>query len=140
MDQVKETELFRGPADIESISRVMEAVREYLTAGGIPKEDKIKLLVAADELYANICSYSGAREAAVRCVLAEDGAGLIFEDDGIPYNPLERPEPDVTLGAEERKIGGLGIYMVRKTMDEVKYEHVDGKNRLMIIKKKNILN
>jgi anti-sigma regulatory factor (Ser/Thr protein kinase) len=59
---------------------------------------------------------------------------LTFTDGGVPYNPLIKPDPDVTLSAVERPIGGLGIYMVKKSMDEVTYEHTGGKNILTIKK------
>ena len=58
-----------------------------------------------------------------------------FIDGGKPYDPLKREDPDITLSAEERKIGGLGIYMVKQSMDEIYYEYRDGKNILTIIKK-----
>ena len=60
---------------------------------------------------------------------------LTFTDDGIPYDPLQAAEPDVSLGADERPIGGLGIFLVRKTMDEVRYAYRDGQNVLSIRKK-----
>ena len=59
---------------------------------------------------------------------------LVFIDRGIPYNPLENKDPDVTLDIEERKIGGLGIFLVKEMMDEVLYEYVDGQNILKLIK------
>ena len=62
-------------------------------------------------------------------------AGIEFRDRGIPFDPLARPDPDVTLSAEERGIGGLGIYMVKKTMDEVLYRRENGENVLTIRKK-----
>ena len=58
-----------------------------------------------------------------------------FQDEGTPYNPLEKPDPDITLAAEEREIGGLGIYMVKKSMDDVTYQYKDGKNILTLMKK-----
>jgi len=60
---------------------------------------------------------------------------VVFEDSGTPYNPLQKPDPDVTLSSEERQIGGLGVYMVKKSMDEMTYEYEDGKNILTIVKK-----
>ena len=57
-----------------------------------------------------------------------------FQDSGTPYDPLSVKEPDVTLSAEKRKLGGLGIFIVRKTMDDVSYEHRDGKNVLRVLK------
>ena len=61
-------------------------------------------------------------------------AVITFTDSGIPYDPLSRPDPDVTLSAEERQIGGLGIFMVKKSMDDIWYEYRDGHNVLTIVK------
>ena len=59
---------------------------------------------------------------------------LIFEDDGMPYNPLQKVDPDVNAPMSEREVGGLGIYLVKKRMDRVAYEYIDGKNRLTLVK------
>lgn len=59
---------------------------------------------------------------------------LIFSDSGVRYNPLEKPDPDITLGVQEREIGGLGIYMVKRIMDELSYRYEDGKNILTMVK------
>ena len=78
----------------------------------------------------------GKGNAVVRVELSEDPAAvtITFIDHGIPYDPTAKEDPDVTLSAEEREIGGLGIYMTKKTMDEVRYEYKDGQNRLTLIK------
>ncbi len=128
------SEIFRGAAELGELPRVMEAVENFLEAAGAARECRTPILVAADELYSNICKYSGAGETSVFCGMSRTGIKIVFEDDGIPYDPLKQAEPDVTLGVEERKIGGLGIYMVRKSMDKMCYEYADGKNRLTIIK------
>ena len=60
---------------------------------------------------------------------------MTFEDEGVYYNPLEKEDPDVSLSVEEREIGGLGIFMVKKSMDKMEYEYTDGKNVLTITKK-----
>ena len=60
---------------------------------------------------------------------------ISFADKGVMYDPLKKEDPDVTLSAEERDIGGLGIFMVKKTMDEMKYEYKNGENNLTLIKK-----
>ena len=65
----------------------------------------------------------------------DPAAKLTFIDEGVEYDPLKKTDPDVTLSAAERPIGGLGIYMVKKTMDEVKYRYEDGENILTIRKK-----
>lgn len=60
---------------------------------------------------------------------------LTFIDSGVPYDPLEKGDPDVTLSAEERKVGGLGIYMVKKSVDDIRYEYRDGQNIVTVFKR-----
>ena len=82
--------------------------------------------IAVEEIFTNIAryAYTPGEGSAVIGVLAEPGrAEITFSDTGMPYNPLLREDPDVTLAAEEREIGGLGIFMVKKTMDEMRYEY-----------------
>ncbi|MBO7253018.1 MAG: ATP-binding protein, partial [Oscillospiraceae bacterium] len=62
-----------------------------------------------------------------------DKITLVFKDDGKPYNPLEAEEPDITAGIEERNIGGLGLFMVKKMAEQVNYEYRDGKNRMTVV-------
>ncbi|MDE7251668.1 MAG: ATP-binding protein [Acetatifactor sp.] len=130
-------EIYAGKPNIDSMPQVLEAVERYLIEGNVAEGDRAKLLVAVDELYSNLCIHSGARNVEIRCGLDDSQVGMIFVDNGIPYNPLEREEPDVTLPAGERPPGGLGIYLVRKTMDKVSYEYIEGKNCLTIVKKIN---
>ena len=79
---------------------------------------------------------SGTGDAVISLRRTEDprAVEITFTDSGIPYDPLAKADPDVTLSAEERQIGGLGIYMVKKSMDEMKYRYEDGKNILTIRK------
>ena len=76
--------------------------------------------------------YSHARQAQLRLTRLGDMVMLSFSDDGIPYNPLQAPVPDVTLSAEEREVGGLGIFMVRKLMSQVDYQYKDNRNCLTL--------
>lgn len=99
----------------------------------------IKAQLAMDEILSNICYYSGAKMLTVGCAAEKGRIRLFFEDDGIPFNPLERPDPDVTLPIESRTKGGLGIYLVKQQMDEVVYEYVDGKNRLTLLKNSEVM-
>ena len=97
--------------------------------------------IAIDELFGNIAHYAYNPEvgnATVRVEVSEDPLAVIvtFIDNGIPYDPLRKDDPDITLSAEEREIGGLGIYLVKKSMDEISYEYKNGQNILKI--KKNI--
>ena len=100
----------------------------------------MEISVAAEEVYVNIASYAYAPDtgtATIRMACTEDPAAvtLTFLDSGIPFNPLEREDPDLSLPVEEREIGGLGILMVKKTMDEAHYERVDGQNILTLTKR-----
>ena len=103
---------------------------------------KEQIDIAVEEIYVNIANYayqSGTGQATICMETAKDsGMAIIrFINSGIPFNPMERKDPDVTLSAEERNIGGLGIYMVKKSMDDVFYEYKDGHNILTIKKKVN---
>ena len=91
--------------------------------------------IAADEIFSNIARYSGASTVRVDCEAAEDRAVIRFTDDGSPYDPTAQPEPDTSLPAEEREIGGLGILLVKKSMDRMSYAYADGQNILTIEKR-----
>jgi len=125
-------EVWRSVPRIESMPDVIKFIDDTLKEETVDKSDRAKILVAVDELYSNICRYSKAAEAKIECHVTEDYVQILFEDDGIPYNPLEKADPDITLSAEEREAGGLGIYMVRTMMDDMEYEYADAKNRLTI--------
>ena len=128
------------PAVTENIRTVTDFVDDVLVAVDCPFRAKLQLNVAIDELFGNIARYAypdGAGQATVRLELEGEPptAILTFIDNGKPFNPLERPDPDITLSAEERQIGGLGIYVVKKTMDAIEYEYRDGQNILTLRKK-----
>ncbi len=119
----------------DSMQAVVSFVEDTLAQAEVPLKIAVKMNIAVDEIYSNIQRYSGATKAIVECAVEDGRIKLIFTDDGSPYNPLEKEDPDITLSAEEREIGGLGIFMVKKTMDEVTYEYTDGFNRLTLKKK-----
>ena len=128
----------RIAAKRESMEQVMAFVDEQLEAHDCSMKSQTQLDIAVDELFTNIASYAyGAEtgEAVIEMEFPNGFAEITFRDWGTPYNPLERPDPDVTLSAEERKIGGLGIYMVKKSMDSVSYRYEDGQNVLTIRRK-----
>ncbi len=118
----------------DSMPEVVSFVEETLAAAGVPRKVVVKMNIAVDEIYSNIQRYSGATKAEIECEVNGNRLTLAFMDDGSPYNPLDREDPDTTLSAEEREIGGLGIFMVKKTMDDVIYEYSDGMNRLTLKK------
>ena len=91
--------------------------------------------LAVEEIFVNIAHYSGAEEAIINCSFENDKLEVSFCDNGVPFNPLAKQDPDLTLNAEEREIGGLGIYLTKKFMDTVSYEYKNGMNCLRINKK-----
>ena len=128
-------------ATIENIEAVTDFVNEQLEAVDCPMKAQMQIDIAIDELFGNIAHYAyspNVGEATVRVELEEEprAAVITFMDKGVPYDPLAKDDPDTTLSAEDRKIGGLGIYMVKKSMDDMTYEYKDGQNVLKI--KKNL--
>ena len=121
--------------DMGSLSVVTDFLRERGSEWNLPKKLANRLHVIADEVYSNIVGYSGASRARISVEKGDDCVTLVFEDDGIPYDPTAAKEPDVTLSLEEREVGGLGIYMVKKMAAEMNYERLDGKNRLTVVVK-----
>lgn len=126
-------------ATVENLERVIAFVEEILSGVSCPIKAKMQIDVAVEEIYINIASYAyapGTGTAKISVELPEDPASveITFDDSGVPYNPLTKPDPDITLSAEEREIGGLGIFMTKKTMDDVTYEYREGHNILTIKK------
>ena len=125
-------------AIVDNLGTVTAFIDEQLEAAHCPMKIQMQIELAVEEIFVNISHYAYAAETgmAVISVDISDGkAVMTFEDSGIPYDPLAKPDPDVTLSAQERSIGGLGIFMVKKSMDDVSYEYRDGKNILMLVKK-----
>lgn len=128
------------PASVENIGTVTEFVDRELEALDCPMKAQMQIDIAIDELFGNIAHYAYNPDegpATVRVEVENDPLAVIitFTDSGVPYDPLKKTDPDVTLSAEEREIGGLGIFLVKKSMDEISYEYKDGKNILKIRKK-----
>ena len=120
---------------LESIEQVTSFVEQELEEAGISMKVIAQTNIAVDEIFSNIARYSGANDATVG-VSMEDGRIILrFADNGLPYDPTGKPDPDTTLSAEDRNIGGLGIFMVKKSMDTVVYEYHDGLNILTLTKK-----
>ena len=127
-------------ATVENIAKVTAFVDEQLEAFDCPMKAQMQIDIAIDELFGNIAHYAYNPETgpATVCVeVTENPMSVIitFIDHGIPYDPLAKADPDVTKSAEDREIGGLGIFMVKKSMDEISYKYKDGQNILRIQKK-----
>ena len=126
-------------ATVENIEAVTAFVDEQLEALDCPVKAQMQIDIAIDELFGNIAHYAyhpEVGEATVRVEVMEDPLSVVitFIDGGVPYDPLTQADPDITLSAEERAIGGLGIFMVKKTMDEITYRYENGSNILSIRK------
>ena len=127
-------------AVIDSIETVTAFVDEILEENDCPIKVQMQIDIVIDELFSNIANYAYGEASGTATVCAGyDGEKgefvLIFIDSGVPYDPIKAEEPDITLSAEDRKIGGLGIFLVKKTMDDIRYRYEDGKNILTVTKK-----
>ncbi|MCQ2390648.1 MAG: SpoIIE family protein phosphatase [Kiritimatiellae bacterium] len=125
-----ETESFDYPPTMEGLKQATADLERCVAE--LPMKAQTKLMVAADEIFANIVNYSGASAWTLKVEKLHypDVARLIFIDDGKPFDPLALRDPDTTLSAEKRKEGGLGILIVKKTMSPVTYSRKNGKNIL----------
>ena len=120
-------------ATLENYDRVAEFVEGELEIREVPMAAQAQIVIALDEIYTNVAKYAYADdpgEVTVRLDFTEQitEVKMTIMDCGIPYDPLKRPDPDVSLEAEARQIGGLGIYMVKQMMEEVSYEYRGGMN------------
>ena len=128
-------------ATLENLDTVMAFVDQQLEEVGCSMKAQMQIDIAVEEVYVNIAHYAYNPEVGgvtIRVQIEEDPLAVIltFIDEGKPYDPLAKEDPDVTLAAEDRQIGGLGIFMVKKSMDNVSYEYNEGRNVLTL--KKNL--
>ncbi len=126
-------------ASTENLSKILEFIDAELEAAGADMKMIFQVDLAVEEIYTNIAHYAYAPDDG-KVIIQFDAYGdpllmeIQFIDCGKPFNPLNNPDPDITLTAEERQIGGLGVLMVKKTMDEVDYRFEENKNILTIKK------
>ena len=130
----------RVAATKENLETVTAFLDEILDEKDCPLKVRLQIDLALEEMYINIANYAytpkiGEMELRVAFDEEERELTMVLIDSGIPYDPLAKKDPDVTLSAEKRKIGGLGIYLVKKTMDSMMYERRDGRN-IVTMKKK----
>jgi anti-sigma regulatory factor (Ser/Thr protein kinase) len=124
----------------ENLATVTEFVDVRLEQVNCPMKAQMQIDVALEEIFINIANYAyqpGKGPATVRVDVTDNPltVTITFVDHGIPYDPLAKDDPDVTLPADQREIGGLGIFMTKKLMDDVVYEYKDGSNILRLVKK-----
>lgn len=138
-EQVKDMKELKIEAAVKNIGVVTDFVNAELERLNCSPKASTQIAIAIDELFGNIARYAydpDVGNAEVRLEVQEEPLSVIitFIDNGKPFNPLEQAQPDTTASAKERKIGGLGIFLVKKTMDMVEYEYKEGQNILKIKK------
>jgi serine/threonine-protein kinase RsbW len=130
--------------DLSELNRLNQHLKNWGTDIGLPTDSILRINICLDELFTNIVSYGfeDDLEHKIRFTLNADTNLLIIniEDDGIPFNPLEKIDPDFPANVESAKIGGLGIFIIRKLIDNISYERRQGKNRLTMRKKNQEIN
>lgn len=126
-------------AEVQNIQKIIDFIDNALDEWGATVKTKYQIDVAADEILVNISHYAYAPnvgEVTVQLDLDEATRmlSIVFTDAGMPFDPLQKPDPDVTLPKEQRQIGGLGIFIVKKIMDAVDYRREGGRNILTLHK------
>lgn len=126
-------------AQVARLSDVLSFIEQNLEEAGFTFKDVMQINLAVEEIFVNVASYAypdgdGSAEIIIDIEETPLSATIKVIDSGIPFNPLEHEDPDVTLKAEDRGIGGLGIYLTKKTMDSVSYSYENGKNILTMTK------
>lgn len=118
-------------ARVSELDNVLAWVETSLEEKEVPLKISMSFLVAVEEIFVNVASYAykdGEGDVDIELTVTDNEATICFTDSGIAFDPLAKPDPDVKASAEDRPIGGLGIYMVKKSMDGVNYDRIDDKN------------
>ena len=126
-------------ATADNLGNVLDFIGSHLEAANCPMKSRMQLDLAVEEIFINIANYAYAPsvgKATVRMEVSGDPVAITitFLDKGVPYDPLEKADPDVTLSAADRDIGGLGIFLTKKVMDDISYEYKNGQNILTLKK------
>lgn len=126
-------------AKIENLNKVLAFIDAELEAADCPMKTQMQIDVAVEEIFVNIASYAyepetGCANIDIRFEREPLQAIITFSDRGIPYDPVAREDPNISAPAEEREVGGLGIYMAKKVMDEMTYAYQNGQNILTLRK------
>jgi serine/threonine-protein kinase RsbW len=126
-------------SDINEIPEISSRLETVMRANGFPDEDILDTQLAVEEAITNIImhGYQGINgEITLSCRAGSGGIEIRLEDRAPPFDPLSLPEPDLNGDIGERKIGGLGVFLIRRVMDEIRYRYEDGKNILILTKRK----
>jgi anti-sigma regulatory factor (Ser/Thr protein kinase) len=128
------------PANTEALTDVLAFVEQILESYDCSMKIQTAICVAIEEVFVNVAHYAyGKEQGDIRLDVAFDKKTreitFTMADKGVAFDPLKRPDPDISLPAEKREIGGLGIFITKKTMDTVTYAYENGENILTMIKK-----
>jgi anti-sigma regulatory factor (Ser/Thr protein kinase) len=131
---------FQIAAEIANLDEVLNFVDEQLESMECTPKARMQLDMAVEEMFVNIASYAYGGESGpawIRMWFREEGKMAVVEliDRGVPYDPLAKEDPDVTLSLEKRAVGGLGIFMVKKSVDRMRYNYEDGCNIVTLEKR-----
>ena len=127
-------------AQTDELSDILGFVDLMLEKYECPMKIQTAICVAIEEVFVNVARYAyenGEGDVTLEIGFDKESRNITFRmrDKGVPFDPLKKPDPDITLSAEEREIGGLGIFITKKTMDKVEYTYENGENTLTMIKK-----
>ena len=128
------------PARADRLDDVLEFIGKVMSDAGMDGKFRSNINIAVEEIFVNIAHYaypSGEGDAVISASVTPDSLVFELSDSGTPYDPLSKDDPDITLSADEREIGGLGIFMVKKLVDDVSYRYEGGKNILTLSKRRS---
>ncbi|CAK0776749.1 serine/threonine-protein kinase RsbW [uncultured Gammaproteobacteria bacterium] len=125
--------------DLAEIPMLTESVERYCADAGVSPAVVFHIVLALDEFITNVVSYAyddrARHSIRVTLNLADGRLTTEIEDDGRPFDPLSRPDPDISASLEDREVGGLGTYLIKQVMDEVTYHRSENRNRLSLVKR-----
>ena len=138
--EATKTRVFRIEATVGNEDDVQQFLADTLSATNCPPKARKELRLAVEELFVNVAHYAyapGSGDVEMSVTVAEDGHGadVVLRDGGVPFDPFGRADPEAPRSVEEAPIGGLGILMVKRLMDEYSYRHVNGRNEVTVTKR-----
>ncbi len=126
-------------ASLEHLEMINSFLHKWAKKASLSTHSENELLLAVEEVYVNIVKYAYTKslgKVSIHCRIDEDSLVLKIKDEGIPFNPLQLPEPHLISCLKERKVGGLGVFLMRRFVDKVKYEKQGKYNVLTLVKSK----
>lgn len=126
--------------DVNEVTKMAEWIELLAEEAGLAPDKTFQLNLALEEAVVNVINYAYPGQegmpVTLDCEILDDKLSFVLDDSGVPFDPTKNEDPDITLSAEDRPIGGLGIMLVRQFMQDISYEYVDGHNRLSLSMKK----